>query len=122
MRLQPAPLTTKLVEGSNLTSTWTYWFRNLSKNLVDSCTVQRPNASVNYVVNGATLHLIASGTGSINIQLPYDIACDQMLQLFVFDTEWKSAFIDVTAGSKKIEYTTSLSWKINAVLMISQIN
>lgn len=121
MKLQAAPLTTDITANNRLTPFWITWFRNLGKNLEDSCKIQVKD-NVKYVINNANLQIITSGSGIQTINLPYKAAIDQIIPYFYKNDDiWISSFIEISANEASINIPVLNEWKINATIAILQL-
>lgn len=122
MRLQPAPLTTKLTNDDSLTMPWSVWFRNVSSNLVESCIVTSAQ-SYHYGLNGNILTIVYSGNGSESINLPYGIAMDTVLPYYKQSesTSWTIGLIPLEKNQMVVEIPEGVI-RINANVLISPKN
>lgn len=116
MRLDPAPLTTKITD-QYLTLPWQTWFRNVSKNLEDSTkTIEISGAYIN--VNGNLLTLIYSGP-SITINLPYKVSQNQICIFWNSDTmEFEK--LNLVKDDSKIVFESNV--EANFQILIQQMN
>lgn len=116
MRIDPAPLTTKITDQS-LTLPWQTWFRNVSKNLEDSTKITSTSGA--YInVNGNLLTLIYTGPSS-TINLPYKIAQNQMCIFWNSDTNQLEK-INLVKDSNEIIFTSNV--EVNVQILIQQQN
>jgi hypothetical protein len=124
MLLQPAPLKNDLTSSNVLTQPWYIWFRNLSQNLVESCTVKQGNDSnYFYTTNENNLTIIYNGPGGISLTLPYSAALDQILPYFLQDSSgnWNYTFVNLSKNDSEIVLPNS-NIKINHQIIIQQVN
>jgi hypothetical protein len=122
MRLQPAPLTTKITNDDSLTQPWSLWLRNLSSNLVESCIVTSAQ-SYHYGLNGNILTIVYSGNGSESINLPYGVAIDTVLPYYKQSEsgEWSIGLIPLSKDQYSVSIPAGII-KINACILISPKN
>lgn len=116
MRIDPAPLTTKITDKS-LTLPWQTWFRNISKNLEDSTKIiSTSGAYIN--VNGNLLTLIYTGSSS-TINLPYKVAQNQMCIIWNSDTNQMEK-LNLVKDQDTIIFTSNV--EVNVQIVIQQQN
>jgi hypothetical protein len=121
MKLQPAPLTTPIVDKTLLNSTWQTWMRNLSTNLVDSCTV-KTGTSGNFVVNGSVITLKYIGIG-FDLELPYKSSIDQIISFFqeVSPEVFEISYLTLLKDSQVISFP-KVSIKVSENILVNQVN
>lgn len=101
MRIQPAPLSTKLLTNDTLTTPWYTWFRNVSKNLEDGCIVYNAN-NYQYNLQNNLMCILYNGAGG-DIDLPYTVAADSFLTYYIqIDGVWIPYLLNILKGDTKI--------------------
>lgn len=121
MRIQPAPLTTKLLDKENMTTPWLTWFRNVSKNLEDSCVIYSSNGFA-YNLQGNLMTINYVGTGG-DFELPYSVSVDSFLTYYMQNELgiWISYLMDIPKGTQKLSIPQG-NVRIKDFLLVDQKN
>jgi len=121
MRLQPAPLTTKLTNEDSLTQPWSMWIRNVSSNLVESCIITSAT-NYSYGLNGNILTIVYSGNGNESINLPFAVAVSTVLPYYKqVNSEWIVDLIELSKEQTSVTIPSGII-KINSSILISPKN
>lgn len=123
MKYDPIQIYEKVLNATGTFNTyWQTYFRNQSKNLIDSQTitsasfVSASNSSCQYCLNGNLLTLNYSGNSETIIKLPYKIAENQVINY------WESGVLkqlDISKGDLTIKIPNGII-KFTATILVRQ--
>lgn len=117
MRIQPAPLTTKMLEKDYMSLPWQTWFRNVSKNLEDTCIIYTKD-NLSYNLQGNLMLINYVGIGQ-DIDIPYTVSVDSFITYYTQTGE--SYLIDIPKGTQKISIP-NVYVRIKDFILVDQKN
>ena len=123
MKLETAPFSHKITKNDGLTIPWQTWFRNLSKNLTDSCRIYESD-NYAYSINNNILTILYDGLGNESLSLPFALAYGSFLQYLLYNTttlNWDLKIIELEKGIQSISIPSG-KIKIKDSLLIEQKN
>ena len=102
MKLQPAPLTTSIIQNYPTNKPWEMFFRNVSTNLEESTRIfETSGVYGNY--NGNILTLSFSGIVSQSFPIKIkESSITQKIPYYYFNTIWNIDVIEIQKGVKEI--------------------
>jgi hypothetical protein len=121
MKIQPAPLNSKITVDNMLSPTWSTYFRNLSKNMVDACTLNVMDG-LYYTINNNLMTIIYNGPAR-TFQLPAMVATDSFVIYYtILDNVVKPNILDIPKGSTEISFPELGDIRVKDIIVIEQRN